>query len=187
MTNPVIEAIRGRRSIRFYEDKPVPAELVELLVELGQLAPTGKGVQAWHFTVLRDRALMTEISEANKALMLASGDAAEIEKAQEPGFDTFRGAPMAIILSGEVGQPYAEADCANAMTTMAIAAESMGLSSCYIASFRRALAKPEYADLLARLEIPAGYEPKYALSIGYCAKAPNPRKPRKEGAVNYVG
>ena len=55
MTNPVIEAIRGRRSIRFYEDKPVPAELVELLVELGQLAPTGKGVQAWHFTVLRDQ------------------------------------------------------------------------------------------------------------------------------------
>lgn len=187
MTNPVIEAIRGRRSIRFYEDKPVPAELVELLVELGQLAPTGKGAQAWHFTVLRDRALMTEISEANRTLMLASGDAGEIEKAKEPGFDTFRGAPMAIILSGENGQPYAAADCANAMTTMAIAAESLGLSTCYIASFRKALGEPEYADLLARLEIPAGYTPEFALSVGYCAKEPNPRKPRREGAVNYIG
>lgn len=187
MTNPVIEAIRGRRSIRFYEDKPVPAEQVELLVELGQLAPTGKGAQPWHFTVLRDRALMTEISETNRALMLASGNASEIEKAQEPDFDTFRGAPMAIILSGEVGQPYAEADCANAMTTMAIAAESLGLSSCYIASFRLALGKPEHADLLARLEIPAGFEPKYALAVGYGAKAPNPRKPRRADAVNYVG
>lgn len=187
MTNPVIEAIRGRRSIRFYQDKPVPAELVDLLVELGQLAPTGKGAQAWHFTVLRDRALMTEISEANRALMLASGNASEIEKASEPDFDTFRGAPMAIILSGETGQPYAGADCANAMTTMAIAAESLGLSTCYIASFRAALAKPEHADLLARLEIPAGYVPEFALSVGYSAKDPNPRKPRRAGAVNYVG
>ena len=43
MTNAVIETIRARRSIRFYEDRPVPEEVISTLLELAQLAPTGMG------------------------------------------------------------------------------------------------------------------------------------------------
>ena len=78
MTNPVIENIRARRSIRFYETTPVPAEAIETILECGMLAPTGLGLQGWHFTVVRDRALLDEISEGNRQLMLQSGDPAVI-------------------------------------------------------------------------------------------------------------
>ena len=187
MTNPVIENIRARRSIRFYEATPVPAEAIETILECGALAPTGLGLQGWHFTVVRDRALLDEISEGNRQLMLQSGDPAEIEKANEPGFDNFRHAPMAIIISGDTSTKWYVADCANAATTMALAAESLGLSTCYIASFRRVLLAPQGAGLLARLELPEHHEPLFALSLGYKAEEPHPRKPRKENTVNYIG
>ncbi|MCC8091155.1 MAG: nitroreductase family protein [Oscillospiraceae bacterium] len=187
MTNHVLETIRARRSIRFYTDEPVPQEAIDTLLEVAQLAPTGLGKQAWHFTVVRDRALLDEITEANRQIMLNSGDPAEIEKASAPDFDNFRGAPMAIIVSGETAAAYHIADCANATTTMALAAESMGLSSCYLAGFRKALRTPDGAALLARLQLPEGYEPEFALSIGYKGKEPNPRHPRREGCVNYIG
>jgi len=187
MTNPVIETIRARRSIRFYTDAPVPAQALETILECGTLAPTAHGEQSWHFTVVRDRKFLDEISAGSRQLMLDSGDPAEIERANEPGFDNFRTAPMAIIISGDTASKWYQADCANAATTMALAAESLGLSTCYIASFRRILLAPQGAALLARLELPAGYEPLFALALGYKKEEPHPRKPRKENAVNYIG
>jgi len=187
MTNPVIETILARRSIRSYTDTPVPAEAVETILECGMFSPSGLGMQGWHFTVVRDRALLDEISEGNRQLMLASGDPAEIEKANAPGFDTFRTAPMAIIISADTSAKWHDADCANAATTMVLAAESLGLSTCYIASFRRFLITEQGAGALARLELPEGCKPMFALSLGYKKEDANPRKPRKENTVNYVG
>ena len=186
MTNPVLETIRARRSIRFYKDTPVPQELLDTLLEAAQLAPTGQGLQAWHFTVVRSRAFLTEISEAQRKLMLESGDPGEIEKAKEENFDSFRGAPMAVIFSGDQSSRFHTADCANAVTTMALAAESLGLSSCYLAGFMRALRGPEGPALTARLNLPEGYVPEFALSLGYKAEEPHERKPRKADAVNYI-
>lgn len=186
MTNPVIETIRERRSIRFYEDRPVPQEILDLLLELAQLAPTGRGLQSWHFTVVRRRALLTEISDEQKRQMLASGDPDQIEKASAPDFDSFRGAPMAVIFSGDTSGKFHTADCANAATTMALAAQSLGISSCYLAGFKRGLTGEIGAGLQKKLELPEGYEPEFALALGYKAEEPHPRKPRKENAVNYI-
>jgi len=48
----VDEAIRGRRSIRKYADKPVPLEIVREVLEAGTWAPSAKNGQQWRFTVL---------------------------------------------------------------------------------------------------------------------------------------
>lgn len=186
MTNPVIETIRSRRSIRFYKKDPVPQEILDLLLELGQLAPTGLGKQAWHFTVVRNRAFLTEISEVQRQAMLDSGNPDQIEKASDPNFDGFRGAPMAIIFSGDLSSAYHTADCANAVTTIALAAESLGLNSCYLAGFKRGLAGPVGEKLLARLELPEGYAPEFALALGYKDEEPHARRPRKENVINFI-
>ena len=186
MTNPVIETIRDRRSIRFYEDRLLSQEEIDLLLELAQLAPTGKGLQAWHFTVVRSRTLLTEISDEQKRQMLASGDPEQIEKAGAPDFDSFRHAPMAVIFSGDTSSKFHTADCANACTTMALAAQSLGISSCYLAGFKRGLTGEIGGALLKKLELPEGYEVEFALALGYKAEEPHARKPRKENVVNYV-
>jgi len=49
-----LEAIRLRRSVRRYTDRPVPDEEVDRLLRLALLAPTGHNAQAWSFIVVRE-------------------------------------------------------------------------------------------------------------------------------------
>ena len=185
--NDVIKAINERRSIRFYETKRVRDEDIETILNCAKIAPSALGRQSWHFTVLRDRALMDEISAMNKELALASGIPAEIEKANEPNYDNFRGAQAAILIAAEEAAPYGMADCANAAMIMTLVATSLGLGSCYIASYTKALKTPDGAALLARLNLPEGYSPTFAVCLGYIGEQPKPRKPLKPDTVNYIG
>jgi nitroreductase len=51
--NPVLTAIRERRSIRRYSGDPVSREEIEAILEAGRWAPSGLNHQAWRFLVLR--------------------------------------------------------------------------------------------------------------------------------------
>lgn len=48
----LIDAIRGRRSIRSFKDKPVPLELVREVLDSANYAPSAKRGEQWRFTVL---------------------------------------------------------------------------------------------------------------------------------------
>ena len=50
----VTEAIRKRRAVRSYTDRPVPDEVLDRLLRLALAAPTGSGAQAWSLMVVRD-------------------------------------------------------------------------------------------------------------------------------------
>jgi nitroreductase len=69
---------------------------------------------------------------------------------------------------------------------MALAAYSLGLGSCYLASFKIAMEKPEGAYLLKELKIPEDFEPMYALSLGYGNETLGERAPRLENTVTYI-
>lgn len=186
--NETIQALLDRRAVRAYEKKPVSKEDLELIVRCGQYAATAMGLQPWHFTIVNDRKLLSAIAEANRQAMLADPNtpAPVLEMAKDPAFDSFRGAPAAIIVSGETDSQYAVPDCANATENMAIAATALGLGSCYLASFKIAMLTPGGAHLKDAIGIPAGYTPQFALSVGYAAEHPSPA-PRKPGSVNYIG
>lgn len=185
--NDVIQTILNRRAVRKYEDKPVSRENLEWIVQCGQYAATAMGIQPWHFTVVTDRKVLDKLSDANKAIMLADPNtpAPVLESIKSGQFDVYRGAPCAVLVSGDASMRYAEADCANAVENMAIAAKSLGLDSCYLASFQVCLNAPGGESLKAELGIPEGYTPNFALSIGYGAEQPEPA-PRREGTVNWV-
>ena len=51
--NPILEAIRARRSIRRYTDGQPRKEDVLRILEAGRWAPSGRNNQAWRFLVLR--------------------------------------------------------------------------------------------------------------------------------------
>ena len=59
-----LEAIRRRRSVRRYTDRPVSDEDLDRLMRLALLAPTGHNAQAWSFIVVREperRAALAEL------------------------------------------------------------------------------------------------------------------------------
>ena len=172
--------------MRSYETTPVEREKIDIILKCGQYAPSGMNRQPWHFTVVTDRSLLDHISEENKKILLQSPKEEVRQRALDPKFDSFRGAPMAIIVSGDKEAVYATADCANAIENMAIAAHSLGLGSCYLASFKIAMEKPEGAFLLGELQIPKGYIPLYALALGYGNEVLGERQPRKENAITFI-
>lgn len=51
--NPVLEAIRNRRSIRRYTAEPVPREALLAVLEAGRWAPSGLNNQPWRFLVVQ--------------------------------------------------------------------------------------------------------------------------------------
>ena len=186
MTNETIQTILSRRSIRSYEAKPVEREKIDLILQCGQFAPSGMNRQPWHFTVVTNRKLLDEISNANREILLRSPDEGTRFRAQDPNFDSFRGAPMAIIVSGDPSGRNTMGDCANAIENMALAATALGLGSCYLASFKLAMEQPEGAFLLEKLMIPQGYIPMFALSLGYGNEVLGERAPRKENAITFI-
>jgi len=61
----VIEkAIFNRRSVRNFNDKPVPEPLIRRVLEAGRFAPSAGNSQPWRFIVITDKAVIGEIDEA---------------------------------------------------------------------------------------------------------------------------
>ena len=179
--NETIKTLLTRRSVRAYEDKAVPRELVEKILECGKYACTGGGSQPWHFTVVTNREWMKKVSALNKEIYLNSPVERLRIKAQNPEYSDFYNAPIAIIVSGN--SPRSLADCACATQNMAVAAASLGLGSCFIASFKSCLESEEGKKLFSQLPLPEGYAPQFALALGYPKGDAPVAAPRKENIV----
>lgn len=57
----VYEAATKRRSIRRFQDKPVPYEVLEKCVDAGRLAPSGRNQQVCEFIIINDEDLLPEM------------------------------------------------------------------------------------------------------------------------------
>jgi nitroreductase len=183
--NKTIKVLLERRAVRGYEKKPVSREDLDTIVKCGQYAPTAMAIQPWHFTVVTSRAVLDKLVAANREIMSGAPEEFVRAMAADPDFDTFRGAPCAILVSGQDDKSNTIADCANATENMAIAAEALGLNSCYLASHQICLNAPGSETIKKELGIPDGYISYFALAIGYGTEQPE-AKPRREGTVNYI-
>ena len=50
----LMDAVRGRRSVRCYLEQSVEEEKLEAVLEAGRLAPSARNMQDWKFIVVRD-------------------------------------------------------------------------------------------------------------------------------------
>jgi nitroreductase len=73
--NPVIEAIRARRSIRQFSKERVSDEVVDRILESGLWAPSGKNNQPWRFAVIRDLALKEALAALTHSRSIIHGAA----------------------------------------------------------------------------------------------------------------
>lgn len=185
--NVCIHHILSRRTIRKFTDQKLNREDLKLIVKCGQYAPTARGCQPWHFSIITQQNILSAMEEACAEAWLAdeSCPPAIKEQIESGSFNTFRGAPYVVVVSGDASNAFAEADCANAVTNMANAAQSMEIGSCYIASFRKAFSGAHNEELRAMCEIPEGYAPYFALALGRPAEAPQAAE-RKEGTISYL-
>ena len=112
--------IQKRRSIRKFVSKPVEDEKIDRIIEAVLRAPSSMGKMPWSFFVVKDRDLLEQLS-----------------RAKNHGASFLKNAALGILVcaDSEISDVWIE-DASIASTYIFLAAESMGLGTCWI-QFRR--------------------------------------------------
>jgi len=120
----VMDAIKTRKSVRAYLDRPVEDEKLNAILEAARLAPSASNRQEWRFVIVRE-------PKTRIKLAAAAGGQMFVEEA-----------PVLIVACAETdghvmrcGQPCYPIDVAIALDHMSLAAVELGLGSCWIGLF----------------------------------------------------
>ena len=183
--NEIINTILSRRSVRSYSDKQIKNEELELILKAGLFAPSAHNQQSWHFTVIQDKAVIDNLSEASKEAMLKLNDE-HLKKYTDKNFHLFYNAPTVIVVSGEKAALAPRVDCSAAIQNMLVAAESLNIGTCWIGLVTPLFQSERAAEFAKLYSIPEGYELFYAVTVGYKAEENQPAAPRRENTVNFL-
>lgn len=171
-TNAVIEAIQNRRSCRQFKSEQLSKEHIMAIIGCGLSAPSAHDEQPWLFSVVKNKGLLAEINEeAKKGFADSPVDVFRVF-AKSPDFSIFYDAPLVVFVSGNNDTMFPEAmlnrfDCGAATENMLIAAESLGVGSCWIGLAAYGFSGERKEEFMKKLKIPANYTPFYAVSFGY--------------------
>lgn len=184
------DAIKNRRSHRFYKADPVPREILERIVAAALWAPSGTNQQPWDLTILTGPPRDEFVAIASQAIdelapylrQLFDDDKVA---AVSQFFKNLGGAPVVIAVTvwrdpDASGQEAIIQGGAALMQNLLLAAEAEGLGTCWMTGIRS-----REKELLAYLGLPD----RHLLAItpvGYSAKTP-PVVPRKDRPVRWLG
>ena len=121
----LLEFLKNRRSIRKYQDKPIPDKDINMILEAGRYCCSASNKQPWQFIVIKNRELISELS--NFAI-----------------YGKFiKKAPIIIAIVGKIKENpnwYIQ-DTSLASMSMILMAWSLGIGTCWIGSLNRVKAK----------------------------------------------
>jgi len=188
--NAVIDAIKKRRSIRSYESKPIPKDVVNMIIEAGNEAPSAMNSQPWRFVVveekkIKDKLLGAALPNANKILeMIKDADPERYEMIKKRYAElkdpVYYSAPTIIFVIGS-GR-YADHSCPLACENMMLAAYSLGLGSCWVGFGAMVTEDEEIRNVLELREDDKIFGP---ILLGYPKGHPE-RPPKREPQVKWL-
>lgn len=184
--NETLKNIKQRRSTRSFKAEQIKEEELQAVLEAGLYAPYA-WEQSKHFTVVQNRELQDRLKLAAKETARQMDLVHLKELGSNESFDCLYGAPTLVIVSGNEQAPISvEADCAAAAQNLLIAAESIGLGSCWIFFVLLAFQSSQGSELLKELKIPEGYRPYYTAVIGYKEAVAVSLPDRDTNVITYI-
>jgi nitroreductase len=153
----LLDLILSRRSIRNYEKKDIPQEVLQQILEAGRQAPSAANRQPIRFVVVTDHDILKNLYDSVitrfvKAAPVAIAGCADVKS----------------FLTGK----WAVVDTTIAMQNMVIAAWALGIGSCWIGACNE-------ENVKKLLKIPDKWKFVGLLTLGYPAEQPKPRKKKK--------
>ena len=190
---PVMDAVRGRRSVRRYLDREVPEEAVERVLEAARWAPSPHGRQPWRFAVLRREESKTRLADAMgeewRSNLEMDGQSAEVVKRRLEGSRLrLLEAPVVVLLCLylEDLDVYPDAERQQSETMMAVQSLGAAAQNALLAAYSSGL---DAGWMCAPLFCPEkvtealGLNPRLIphalLTIGYAEGDPPKRRSRK--------
>lgn len=193
----IFETIMHRRSIRRFEPKQIEETALQQILQAGLYAPCAGGRQGVIFAVCQDKEVnerLGKIKRANSNPRMATATSFVFRErpsiADDPKLtNAFYDAPTVITLFAPKNFLFSVDDCAVAAENMMLAADALGIGSCYIGQGCPAFADPYGQEILRQWNIPADHYAVMQLLLGYAKEGDNhpTPKPRKEGRVIRMG
>ncbi len=160
-----IDLLLDLQSVRDFESKDIPHEVLDKMLGALQIAPSASNIQPWHFVVVTDNEVRNELAK---------------------GYANFIG-DAAVTIVG-CGEPAASPDwykieVAIGMQQIVLAAWLQGVGSCWVDFSGRE------KKIRSILHIPDNLEPIAMAAFGYPAKVPEKRPWKKplEDIIHYNG
>jgi len=181
--NSVIEAISKRRSTRAYEQKPVPKNIIEEIIDAGNKAPFTSVTrsQPWRFVVVQDPDFKQKLFKTAFPFWKNATDGMKEQYPElyematclynamdHPKDVIYYNAPVIVFVVGPA--TGGAISCALACENMMIAASSFGLGSCYTGFGAMVKGNPEVVEALGLKDNEQIYGP---ILIGYSKNEPN--------------
>ena len=192
----ILEAIKARRSIRKFMDKPLTDEELSLILQAGAYAPSGGNSQSTHFIVLRGREKIDALRMTGVAAFAAMDEESEeyrgyanaIKRAKNEGagYDFTYGAPVFVLLANRKDYGNAMADCALAAENMFLQAAAMGIGSCYVNQIHWLTENDKVNAALREMGMKENETVFLSVALGYSAMGELPPLERFGNPVTYV-
>ena len=154
----VSEAIRTKRAVRKFQNKPLPEDVVHTILNAGRRSQSSKNEQGWQFIAIRDKAILKAISETGTYAGHLAGAALGV----------------AILTPNPEGKFQDLFDAGQAAAYMQLAAWELGVGSCLASIY-----EPEKARQI--LGFPPDWHLRIAISFGYPADEGKLSAPPKKG------
>jgi nitroreductase len=174
---PVLDAMLAHRTVRAFDSRPLPTGTLEAMVAAAQSAPTSSNLQTWSVIAVKDADRRDRLSKlsGNQAqirecplLLVFLADLSRIDRlAERKGEPAGANRYLEMFLVAAI-------DAALAAQNALVAAEAMGLGTCYIGAMRN---HPE--EVARELNLPADVGAVFGLCVGWPdATRPASVKPR---------
>ncbi len=167
--NDTLKTIMNRKSVRKFADKPISADHVQTILKAGMSGPSCVNSRCWSFVVVQDKAKLLQMADANVRYA-----------------DPLRGAALGVLVCGDLSRTefFADArefwaiDGAIAAQNMILAAESLGIGSCWLGTWP---VKERVANQAKLFDLPEHIVPHSVIAFGWPAGdvpfGPRPGRP----------
>lgn len=145
------DALRARRNVREYEDRPIPDEHLDRILEAGRRAPSAANNQPWDFVLVTEREALERLAEVYPGAGHVARSAATI-------------ALIAPVRDGDQ-RDWMQYDLGQTTMSMMLAAADLGIGSGHAAVAEQGLARQ-------LLSYPDDRICAYLLALGYPARRP---------------
>ena len=166
-----IEAIRTRRSVRKFSDRPVEPEKLQTVLEAARMAPSWANMQCCRFVVVQESEVKARISELSYVAEYFASSGYKTNPAQR----ALAEAPVVIVACADLRitsrygdrgtHLYCIQDTAASVQNLLLAAYELGLGTCWVGAFKEEKVKEI-------LDLPDNLRPVVIVPVGYPARTP---------------
>lgn len=142
----VSDAIRTKRAVRKFQDRPLPEDAVHAILNAGRRSQSSKNEQTWQFIAIQDKTLLKALSELGTWAGHLAGAALGV----------------AILTPDPEGKFQIMFDAGQAAAYMQLLAWELGVGSCLASIY-------EHEKAREILGFPSEWHLRIALSFGYPA------------------